>query len=225
MGRLKGKRPSPAMLVAIIALIFAVAGSSVAAINSLTKKQKSQTRKIAQSEIAKAAPGLSVANAAHAQQADGVPGGSIGPAELSKSIPAVHVTRTGTPQALGGGVQTTLAFNSERYDTAGMHENTTDNSRLTAPIDGIYSVTAQIVWEPGTEAEHELFVRKNGSPTIAETNDVTTGNAQSVATQVRLQAGDYVEAEAYQESGDGIDVQLNSEVSPEFAMTWLAPGP
>jgi hypothetical protein len=55
------------MVVAIIALVLAVAGSAVAGvatISVLNKKEKKQTRSIASDEIKKAAPGLSVANAA-----------------------------------------------------------------------------------------------------------------------------------------------------------------
>ena len=60
------KRPSPSMAVAIVALVFAVVGTavaSVATISVLTKKEKQQTRNIAKQEISNAAPGLSVANA------------------------------------------------------------------------------------------------------------------------------------------------------------------
>ena len=67
MARFRGKMPSPAMVVAIIALVFAVAGTavaSVATISALTKKEKKQTRNIADNEIAKKAPGLSVADSA-----------------------------------------------------------------------------------------------------------------------------------------------------------------
>jgi len=67
MARFRGKRPSPAMVVAIVALVFAVAGTgvaSVATISVLSKKEKKQTRNIAKQEINKAAPGLSVADSA-----------------------------------------------------------------------------------------------------------------------------------------------------------------
>jgi hypothetical protein len=74
MGRVRGKLPSPAMGVAIVALVLAVAGSAlagVATVSVLNKKEKKQTRKIARSEINKAAPGLSVAKAANADALGG----------------------------------------------------------------------------------------------------------------------------------------------------------
>ena len=60
------------MVVSIIALVFALAGSAaagVATISNLSKKEKKQTRNIAKDEIKKAAPGLSVANATNATNA------------------------------------------------------------------------------------------------------------------------------------------------------------
>ncbi len=66
MERLRGRKPSPAMVVSIIALVFALAGSAaagVATISALSKKEKKQTRKIADSEVNKLAPGLSVKSA------------------------------------------------------------------------------------------------------------------------------------------------------------------
>ncbi len=72
MERLKGSKPSPAVVVSIIALVFALAGSAVAGVATvsvLTKKEKKQTRNIANSEIEKRAAGLSVASAQSAANA------------------------------------------------------------------------------------------------------------------------------------------------------------
>jgi hypothetical protein len=69
MERLRGRKPSPAMVVSIIALVFALAGSAaagVATISKLSKKDKKQVRKIADGEINKLAPGLSVKSAGSA---------------------------------------------------------------------------------------------------------------------------------------------------------------
>jgi len=106
-----------------------------------------------------------------------------------------------------------------------MHDNATNDSRLTAPIDGIYEITAQIQWQAALASEHELIIRRNGSADIALTADNTSGGGQSATTQVQLHAGDYVEAFVFQESADGVNVEIDSESSPEFGMTWLAPGP
>ena len=70
MTRIKHRRPSPAILVAVIALVAALGGSAVAEVattSKLNKKEKKQTKKIAKQQankqIDKKASGLSVANA------------------------------------------------------------------------------------------------------------------------------------------------------------------
>jgi hypothetical protein len=61
------RRPSAAMLVAGVALVLALAGTAIAAPQAiesvLNKKEKKQSRNIADQEIDKKAPGLSVKNA------------------------------------------------------------------------------------------------------------------------------------------------------------------
>jgi hypothetical protein len=66
MRKLFKHRPSPAMIIAVIALIMSLGGSAYA----LSKKDKKQVRNIADGEITKKAPGLSEANAGKAGDAD-----------------------------------------------------------------------------------------------------------------------------------------------------------
>jgi hypothetical protein len=70
--RLRGHRPSPALVVSVLALTVAVAGTAmagVATISVLNKQEKKQAKKIANKQIQKKAPGLSVASAANATNA------------------------------------------------------------------------------------------------------------------------------------------------------------
>jgi hypothetical protein len=62
------RRPSPAMVVSILALIFAVSGTAIAA-SALTKAEKKQVKKIASNQVKALAPGLSVARAGTADSA------------------------------------------------------------------------------------------------------------------------------------------------------------
>jgi hypothetical protein len=66
IGRIRIGRPSPAMMVAIIALFVALGGSGYAA---LSGKDKKKVRGIADQEIAAKAGGLAVATAANATNA------------------------------------------------------------------------------------------------------------------------------------------------------------
>jgi hypothetical protein len=68
----RARRPSPAMIVSIIALVFALAGTgvaSVATISALSKKDKKKVKNIANNQINQRAPGLSVASAKNADNA------------------------------------------------------------------------------------------------------------------------------------------------------------
>src|SRR5690348_18474111 len=67
---MRKRAPSPAIVISIIALVFAVAGTALAGmatISVLSKKEMKQTRRLAKAEIRRAAPGLSVE---HAKSAD-----------------------------------------------------------------------------------------------------------------------------------------------------------
>lgn len=127
---LKWRRPSPAMVVSIMALVFAVAGTAVAGVASisvLNKKEKKQTRNIAKDEIKKAAPGLSVANATNAQNASNLAGkefvplaflapkgtgntliGSIGPLQIFAACSAGGQVSVSAASAAGGSLRYTV---------------------------------------------------------------------------------------------------------------------
>ncbi len=65
----RGSRPSPALIVAMIALVAALAGTAVAAEPPTRAITKNKAKKIAVKQINKLAPGLSVANATTADTA------------------------------------------------------------------------------------------------------------------------------------------------------------
>jgi hypothetical protein len=157
---------------------------------------------------------------------------SLGTAEFASSIPAVRVTRT-TNQGVLNDTGTSLNFNSERYDTAGMHSNTSNLSRLTAPVTGIYAVTVAFKWQNQAFASgRRLFVlRKNGATEVgieevSPSVNPNGGPDVNFATMLRLAAGDFIEAQVVQNSGGTLPIIASQgENGPNFSMTWLAPGP
>jgi hypothetical protein len=157
-----------------------------------------------------------------------VTNGSLRTGELSHSIPGARVTRS-SAQSIPDSLNTNLAFDQERYDTAGVHDNATNNSRLTAPVTGIYVVTAQFTWggSAGTGSRFGALM-KNGSALITRSVQVPGDDDVNITTQVRLAASDYVEVVVLQTSGGSLTVAANGvaqQFTPEFSMTWLAPGP
>lgn len=159
-----------------------------------------------------------------AVNASTVQNGSLGTGEFASSIPTARVTRSGA-QSIEDSVETFIEFDSERYDTAAMHDNNTNNTRLTAPVDGIYVVTAQISWPFDPDGYRQLAVVKNGTTTVGFAGaEPIDGFGLQVTTQVQLEAGEFVGAQVFQDSGGFLSVTKSDEWSPELAMTWLAPG-
>ena len=70
---------------------------------------------------------------------------------------------------LNPGEWTSLTFNSERWDTANLHETATNSGRLKAPVAGKYYIFANITWEsPIGSGLWGLRLQLNGKTVIAE---------------------------------------------------------
>ena len=230
-------------ILGLVAIFFALSGSAVA-----TQVATQGGAKIAKAKKGPRGP----AGPTGPQGAQGAPGsltgaasgaltgnypnpsiapGAIGTTELSNSIPTAHVTHS-ADQLVANGASMVLAFDTERYDTAGMHNPSVNNSRLVAPIPGIYLVTAEVDWTTNTSNQRVLALSKNGGLTGTTVGEVAGGpsdvggfSIQEVTAQVRLNANDYVEVVVSQQSGSPLNVLAVPERSSEFSMTWLAPGP
>jgi hypothetical protein len=228
-------RPSPAMVIALIALFVSLGGTAAALNGSNTVFSDDITdNQVYSADVrndALSGGGLAAVDLrANSVGSSEVINGSLGTGELSHSIPAARVTHSTAQSIPDFPPGATLAFNTERYDTASIHDNATNNSRLTAPVTGIYAVTAEVDWTPNATGTRELTLMKNGSTFIADDDRdgisvVFGGQSQSVTAQVRLVAGDYVEVGVLQTSGGSLNVMSAGETSPEFSLTWLAPGP
>jgi hypothetical protein len=168
--------------------------------------------------------------ASGAIDAANIAAGSLGTGAFSSAIPAARVTHS-TSQSIPDQDDTLLEFDTERYDTAGMHSNTTNNTDLTAPVAGIYAITAEAHFQESTGGglrELELLSDTTGGVTsIARSSQVTTGEnvPLEISTVTRLAAGNFVLVNAFQGSGGNVNVLSGGEASPQFTMTWLAPGP
>ena len=107
MGKPAGPKPSPALIVAFIALVVALAGTAVGgvALNRLNNKEKHQVTKIASRQASKRinerAPGLSVASAVDAERLGGKPAGAFAAANSEptgrSARPASRISKTAGP--------------------------------------------------------------------------------------------------------------------------------
>jgi hypothetical protein len=118
---------------------------------------------------------------------------------------------------------TTLTFDSERWDTANLHETATNSGRLKAPVAGKYYIFANITWEsPIGSGIWGLRLQLNGKTVIAEQTLPNTAApfriSMAVGTLYGLAAGDYVEVQVFQDSGNPLPIRHIPAASPEFGM-------
>lgn len=115
-----------------------------------------------------------------------------------------------------------LTFNSERWDTANLHDSA-NPGRLKAPVAGKYYIFANITWEsPIGSGLWGLRLQLNGKTVIAEQTLPNTGApfriSMSIGTLYALAPGDYVEVQAFQNSGGWLTIRHVDATSPEFGM-------
>ena len=123
------------------------------------------------------------------------------------------VLQGGSNQSVANDVLVILNFTGEIYDTNSMHDNVTNNSRVTIPSGegGKYLINGQMAYAPGTANKLAVNIKKNGSTQIAQfSNGATGGDFDSqvpFAFVAALVPGDYLELEARQLSGGTINVK------------------
>jgi len=127
-------------------------------------------------------------------------------------------------QVITTSVKTVLSFNLEDFDTDAIHDNSTNNSRLTVPA-GVTKVqlNTNIEWASGT-GRRESAIIKNGSAFIGRGEMVTpavSGSTTSysiLSSVVVVVAGDFFEVEVFQTSGGNLNVQADSGQATWFNM-------
>ena len=124
-------------------------------------------------------------------------------------------------QSIANSTTTTLAFNTEVADNDVIHDNSTNNSRLTCKTAGTYLIIANVRWDANTTGGRAVEIRLGGSTIIAENFSAPTPSSvmsHVVATLYELAVNDYVEVRVTQFSGDALNIKLVSGTSPLFMM-------
>ena len=134
---------------------------------------------------------------------------------------SVHVTHS-VNQSIPDAVFTTVAFDTERFDTDSMHDVSVNNSRITINTPGKYRFWAMLTWLANTAGRRHILIRKNGTLNIADLpqppNTVTNGNTgQELSSIDDAVVGDFYELRAFQNSGGALNMLKLAEASPEFA--------
>lgn len=116
-----------------------------------------------------------------------------------------------TAQAIVTATLTDVGFDAEDFDTGAMHDNSTNNERLTIPTDGagVYLFTANIEWASNATGRRQLTILHNVDGLIARTKMVPTTSfdtSQQASVIYEMAAAEFVTAEVFQDSGGNLDV-------------------
>jgi hypothetical protein len=120
-------------------------------------------------------------------------------------------------QSIANAAWTTLAFNSEKFDTDGMHDLVTNNHRLTCVTTGKYIACAGLKFFGNAAGVRILSLNVNGArsfgyvDTLPNANDVTGMNATII---VHLVAGDILTVDVWQNSGGALNVITEGSATP-----------
>lgn len=143
-------------------------------------------------------------------------GSAWSPVALASS-PMALVYNTAS-QSTTSGIWQTLAFNEEFTDTDTMHDKVTNNSRITATTAGKYMSGANIGFDSNVTGQRYGRIIINGITTNCVVSNVQNAVLGGNGTVIPLftpgpfamNAGDYVQVQAWQNSGGALNVhQLN----------------
>jgi len=129
-------------------------------------------------------------------------------------VQRVRAYRTAN-QSITNNTETPVQFDNESYDTDTMHDNVTNNTRITFTTAGIYSISGNVVWAAGAGGRRNVTVKLNGTTYLVQQElplSSTNDASGSFSLQHSFTAGDYIEVNVYQSSGGAIN--LNAAGSP-----------
>jgi len=111
-------------------------------------------------------------------------------------------------QSIPDATATALTWDTETWDTNTIHDTTTNPSRLTCKVAGIYLVVAFLGWASNTTGRRTLRLYKNGTQISVVEMPITAtapyGNTILVDI-VSLAVDDYIESMAHQTSGAALN--------------------
>lgn len=178
--------------------------------------------------------------AAGAVNGESVADGALGTEDFSSTIPAASATAT-ADQSIPNETNTKVVLDAETFDTRNMHSDGAENTKIFAPVDGVYLISGTVEWGFTNNAQgpRVLSIHKNGGPTLAyDARSMDTHEAfvevlsQTVSTAAVLKAGDYIELEVLQdttqfpaETHPAVTLENDAKNTPELTIVWLAPGP
>lgn len=147
------------------------------------------------------------------------------PASVSTGVGARAKVAAASAPSIPNATWTAVPMDATDWDTGGLHSNGTNNTRITVPQAGKYTVDAAAIFSNNSSGVRYLGIAVNGTRKLnLPLSDSPSGNAtnQALSTSdtVDLKAGDYVELHVYQDSGVALTIVAGSAF---LAVTLAAP--
>ena len=141
-------------------------------------------------------------------------------------LPAICRVLKTANQSLTTSITTTITWDSEAHDPYAMHDNVTNNSRITVPYSGYYMITPELSYAANGTGLRLVIVCVNGvevgRPAVANAT-ATTPTVASLAIARYLNANDYVEIQGWQNSGGALNLLYTGPAST-FGLYYLGAG-
>jgi hypothetical protein len=113
-------------------------------------------------------------------------------------------------QTLSNATTTLITFNSEFFDTDAIHDTSTNTSRFTVPAGkgGKWQLSTTIAYDANSTGFRQIRIKKNGTifNNLIATAVSSDGTHMSHTDIFELVATDYMELEAYQNSGGNLAI-------------------
>ncbi len=108
-------------------------------------------------------------------------------------------------QTITNSTSTIITWDNEDYDTDSMHDNITNNSRITIKTPGKYSVMAQYEWTSNSSGKRIIDIMKNNTA-VGKANYLASGNSQHTISFIgEFLVNDILEVRVFQDSGGNLD--------------------
>lgn len=141
--------------------------------------------------------------------------------------PPACLLSTSGAQTISNNTLTKVTWDIETYDTASMHSTSSDTSRITATVAGIYIVTAHTFWASDTDTT-EMLARflVNGTTDYGQWRIGTSGGIsgtqhQCISATIYCAVNDYIEVEVRQ---GNISANTLAVRGNRFGATWVGRG-
>jgi len=143
-------------------------------------------------------------------------------------IPTCRVYKGSSYNAATSGQNGPIPFDGSYLDTGNMHSNTTNNSRVTVPITGMYIFLSGCMFSPNASGAHRLlFFMQDGNQSSWQgvggvVAAMSSGGVRAQATWItNLNAGSYVEVGCYQDSGAALTLTADGMPGPWLSCAYL----